>query len=179
MVAGPSLVFIAMTEILARMPGGRILGFLFFATLFIAVITGMFAFIEIPAAVVRDRFKMERSKAVILTTAFIFICSVACAWSQGNGPLSGIQIPWIGAKGVVYYSIIDWVDCFSSYILMPIGNIAVALFCVKIWGFDKYEKELTVNGRDGKLGIFSKIVIGIGIPVFSLIVLLNVFGFLN
>lgn len=179
MAAGPSLVFIAMRDILSNMPGGRILGFLFFATLFIAVITGMFVFIEIPAAVLRDRLHIGRTKAVILTTIFVFVFSILCSWSQGEGILSFIQIPWISAHGVTYYNIIDWIDCFSSYVLMPVGNIAIAIFTSRIWGFDNFEKELTANGRDGKLGIFNKIVIGIGIPIFSLIALLNVFGFLN
>lgn len=178
MVAGPSLVFVAMPEILNNMPGGRILGFLFFSALFIAVITGMFAFVEILAAVVRDKLNMSRPKAVILTTVFIFVFSIACAWSQEDGILSSVQIPWISAQGIVTYSIIDWVDCFSSYVLMPFGNLAIAIFCAKVWGFEKYEKELTANGRDGRLSNLEKAVIVVGIPVFSLIALLNVFGFL-
>ena len=70
----------------------------------------------------------------------------------------------------------DWIACFSSYVLLPIGNIAVAVVIAKVWGFRNYEKELTADGRDGKL---SKGVIVIGIPAFSIIVLLNVFGVLK
>lgn len=178
MTAGPSLVFIAMTEIFSEFSGGRVMGFLFFATLVIAVITSMFTFIEIPATVVRDRYKMSHSKAVIVTVVIVFVFSVFCSWSQGDGILNSFHIPWISAQGVVYYSIIDWIDCFSSYILMPIGNIAVSIFCVKVWKLDNYEKELTANGRDGSLSKFSKCVIIIGIPLFSVITLLNVFGVL-
>ena len=97
---------------------------------------------------------------------------------RASGLLSGIRIPWPSFQGVDYYSIIDWVDCFSSYVLMPIGNIAVAFFVSKVWGFENYEKELTVEGRDGKLSSISKATIVIGIPVFSIIALLNVFGVL-
>ena len=62
---------------------------------------------------------------------------------------------------------------------MPVGNIAVSLFCVKAWGFKAYEKELTMNGRDGKLSDLNKIIIVAIIPIFSIIVLLNVLGFIN
>ena len=178
MAGGPSLVFMAMPQIFANLPAGRILGFLFFATLIIAVITSMFTFIEIPAAVVRDKLKVGHGKATIITTIAVFVFAVLCSWSQGNGILSGIQIPWVSAQGVAYYSIIDWVDCFSSYVLMPIGNIAVAIFIAKVWGFKNYEKELTAEGRDGSLSKFSKGIIVVGIPVFSIIALLNVFGVL-
>jgi len=178
MADGPSLVFIALPQIFIKLPAGRILGFLFFATLIIAVITSMFTFIEIPAAVVKDKMKVSHGKAVIITTIAVFVCSMLCSWSQGDGILSGIHIPWLSVQGTDYYSIIDWVDCFSSYILMPIGNIAVAIFVAKIWGFGNYEKELTADGRDGVLTKLSKGVIIIGIPLFSIIALLNVFGVL-
>ena len=178
MAGGPSLVFVAMPQILSGMPGGRIMGFFFFAVLIIAVITGMFAFIEIPAAYVRDKFKISHSTAVIVTSVFVFVCAMICSWSQGEGLLSGVHIPWISALGIEYYSIIDWVDCFSSYILMPIGNIAVAFFIAKVWGFGNYEKELTVDGRDGRLSKVGKAIIVVGIPLFSIIALLNVFGVL-
>ena len=138
----------------------------------------MFTFIEIPAAVVRDKLKVSHGKATIITTIAVFVFAILCSWSQGEGILSGVRIPWLSAQGVDYYSIIDWVDCFSSYVLMPIGNIAVAIFIAKVWGFGNYEKELTVDGRDGKLSKLSKGIIIIGIPVFSIIALLNVFGVL-
>ena len=176
MAGGPSLVFMAMPQIFAGLPAGRFLGFLFFSTLVIAVITSMFTFIEIPAVVVRDYLKVSHEKATVITTIAVFVFSILCSWSQGEGLLSGVRIPWLSAQGIDYYSIIDWVDCFSSYVLMPIGNIAVAIFIAKIWGFKNYEKELTADGRDGKLGPVSKGIIVIGIPLFSIIALLNVFG---
>ncbi len=178
MAGGPSLVFMAMPQIFAGLPAGRILGFLFFSTLIIAVITSMFTFIEIPAAVVRDKLKVNHGTATIITTIAVFVCAMLCSWSQGDGILSGIQIPWLSAQGITYYSIIDWVDCFSSYVLMPIGNIAVSIVIAKIWGFGNYEKELTADGRDGKLSKLSKVIIVAGIPAFSIIALLNVFGVL-
>ena len=178
MAGGPSLVFMAMPQIFAKLPAGRVLGFLFFATLVIAVITSMFTFIEIPAAVVRDKLKVSHGKATIITTIAVFVCAVLCAWSQGEGILSGIHIPWLSAQGAAYYSIIDWVDCFSSYVLMPIGNIAVAVFIAKVWGFGRYEKELTADGRDGAISKLGKGIIVVGIPVFSIVALLNVFGVL-
>lgn len=178
MANGPSLVFMAMPQIFAGLPAGRILGFLFFTTLIIAVITSMFTFIEIPAVVIRDKLKVGHEKATILTTVAIFVCSMFCSWSQGEGILSGIRIPWLSAQGVAYYSIIDWVDCFSSYVLMPVGNIAVAFFIAKVWGFNKYEKELMADGRDGTVSKLNKWIIVAGIPAFSVVTLLNVFGVL-
>ena len=179
MQAGPSLVFVAMPQIFAGMAIGRFLGFLFFAILILAVISSMFTFIEIPAAVVEEHLRVSHKKAVIITSLAVFVFAILCCWSQGSaGILSGVELPFVSMSGVATLSIIDWVDSFSSYILMPLGNICVALFVWRVWGFARYEKELTANGRDGSLSKFSKFVIIVAIPVFSVICLLNVFGFI-
>ncbi|MBQ9086071.1 MAG: sodium-dependent transporter [Clostridia bacterium] len=179
MVAGPSLVFVALTDVFAVLPGGRILGFLFFIVLFLAVISSMFTFIEIPAVVVKEKLNVSHAKATVITTIAVFLFSLLCAWSQGDGILSFVRIPWINVDGISWYRIIDWVDCFSSYVLMPVGNVLVAFFCAKIWKFSNYERELTVGGRDGKLRWIDKAVITVLIPIFSIIVLMNVFGILG
>lgn len=178
MTAGPSLIFIAMVDIFKKIPLGRLFGFLFFFILFLAVLTSMFSFIEIPASVLKDRTKIKHSKAVYLTSLLIFILSITCSWSQGNNILSSLLIPWINFKSVNYYQIIDWVDCFSSYILLPIGNICISIFCYKIWGFSSYSKELFLNDQNRRLKQFDKLIIKYGIPLLSIISLLNVFSVL-
>ena len=73
----------------------------------------------------------------------------------------------------------DWLDCFSGYVLMPLGCILVCLFVSKIWGWKKYEAELTQDGRDGGITLWNKISAYVIIPLFMVIVILNVFGFIK
>lgn len=55
MSSGPSLVFVAMTQIFETLPGGRIIGIFFFASLIFAVISTFFTILEIPRMYVQEK----------------------------------------------------------------------------------------------------------------------------
>ena len=123
---------------------------------------------------------MSHKKATWLMAGFIMIGGVLCSLSQGYGLLSGVKLPfWNFQTGIVYYNIYDWVDCFTGYILLPIGCLLTAIYISKIWGFEEYEKELTKEGRDGKLSKYDKFICKYVVPVLVLVVILNVFGFIQ
>lgn len=180
MAAGPSLIFLAMTEIFGSMPGGNIVGFLFFMALIFAVLSTYFTILEIPVKCLEEKMKMSHAKATWITAAFIMVGGVFCSLSQGYGLLSNVKLPWWAfGSGVVYYNIYDWVDCFSGYILLPLGCLLTAFYVVKVWGFEGYEKELTKDGRDGKLSKYDKFVATFLVPILTIIVILNCFGFIK
>ena len=180
MTAGPHLIFLAMTEIFGQMPGGNIIGFFFFMALIFAVLSTYFTVLEIPVKCVEEKMHMDHKKATWLTAGVIMIGGVFCSLSQGTGLLSGVQLPfWNFQTGIVYYNIYDWVDCFSAYILLPIGCLLTAFYVSKIWGFEAYEKELTKDGRDGKLSKYDKFICKYVVPVLVVIIILNVFGFIQ
>ena len=77
------------------------------------------------------------------------------------------------------YGLFDRFDCLNGYVLMPLGCLLTCFFVAKVWGFKDYEKELFANGRDGKLRKFDKILIQFVVPVFMIIILLNVFGIIK
>lgn len=180
MTAGPPLVFLAMTDIFGNFPGGRIIGFFFFMALIFAVISTYFTILEIPVKCLEEKCKMHHTKATVLTSIFIFAGGIICSLSQGNGLLSQIKLPWFyfGSESVSY-NIYDWVDCFSGYVLLPLGCLLTTIYCCKVWGYDAYEKELTKNGRDGKLRLYDKIIMTVVVPILTLIVILNCFGFIK
>ncbi|MDL2296248.1 sodium-dependent transporter [Lachnospiraceae bacterium OttesenSCG-928-E19] len=180
MSAGPSLVFLAMTDIFAKFPGGNIIGFFFFAALIFAVLSTFFTTLEIPVKCVEEKGHMSHKKATIVTALFVFCGGVLCSLSQGSGLLSGVKMPWfVFGEGIVYYNIYDWADCMSGYVLLPLGCLLTCFYVVFVWGFKDYEKELTQNGRDGKLSMFSKVVITVVVPILTLVVILNCFGFIK
>jgi len=180
MAAGPSLIFLAMTEIFGSMPGGNIVGFLFFMALIFAVLSTYFTILEIPVKCLEEKMKMTHKKATWITAGFIMIGGVFCSLSQGYGLLSNVKLPWWAfGSGVVYYNIYDWVDCFSGYVLLPLGCLLTAFYVVKVWGFEGYEKELTKDGRDGKLSKYDKFVATFLVPILTIIVILNCFGFIK
>ena len=180
MAAGPSLVFLAMTDIFGKFPGGRVIGFFFFTALIFAVISTYFTILEIPVKCVEEKCKISHGKATVLTAIFIFAGGILCSLSQGNGLLSGVRLPWWSfGSGVVYYNIYDWVDCLSGYVLLPLGCLLTTIYCCKIWGYKEYEKALTQDGRDGRLSKYDKVIMTVVVPILTLIVILNCFGFIK
>lgn len=47
------------------------------------------------------------------------------------------------------------------------------------WGFKEYEKELTNDGKFGRVTLYDKILTCIVVPIFMIIIILNVFGFIQ
>lgn len=180
MTAGPSLIFLAMPEIFDKFPGGRFIGFLFFAALVIAVISTYFSILEVPIKCLSEKSGLSHDASASIIGIIIFIGGIFCSLSQGSGLLNHIQLPWwTYANGVVYYNIYDWIECFSGYILLPLGCLLTTIYCVKVWGLNGYEKELTKNGRDGHLSLYDRIVITFVVPILTIIVIMNCFGFIQ
>lgn len=174
---GPALIFLVMTDIFSKLPGGRIIGICFFLAIIFAVISSLFTFFEIAIRTFEDKCKLGRKKGTILTSIIIGIGNIFV--SLGFGALSGVQIPWLDVSGVTRYGLYDWLDCFTGYILLPLGCWLICLFIAKVWGFGEYEKELTNNGKYGRITLYNKILTIVVVPVFMVIVILNVFGFIK
>lgn len=175
--AGPSLVFNVMTDIFDRLAGGRIIGACFFLAILFAVISSLFSFFEIAIRTFEDHCHMGRRNATILTAVIIGAGNIIV--SLGFGMLSGLKLPWIDAKGLTSYGLYDWLDMFTAYLLMPIGCILVCVFIAKVWGFKNYEKEVTNDGKFGRVTAFDKIRTVVLVPFFMIVILLTVFGFIQ
>ena len=177
MQSGPSLIFLVMTGIFSKLPGGRLIGICFFLAIVFAVISSLFTFFEISIRTFEDNLKMGRIKATLIISLIIGVGNIIV--SLGFGVLSGIKLPWLDASGISYLGLYDWLDTFTGYILLPLGCLLVCLFVSKVWGFEEYEKELTNNGKFERITLYDKILTYIVVPVFMVIIILNVFGFIR
>ena len=170
---GPSLIFGVLTDIFGNLPGGRIIGSLFFTALIFAVISSLFSFVEITARTFEINFGWGRKKGLIIYGIGMAVLNILV--SLGFGVMSNVQIPWAYVGSVEYYGLYDWFDCFSGYVLLPLGCLLTALVPLA-WGWDNYEKEVTNDGKFGKITKWNKFNLIVIVPFFMLIVLLNVFG---
>lgn len=175
--SGPALVFNVMTDIFDKLPGGRFIGFCFFMAILFAVISSLFSFFEITIRTFEDHSKMGRGKATALTGIIIGIGNIIV--SLGYGVLSDVKLPWYDANGFASYGFYDWLDMLTAYIMMPIGCILVCIFIAKVWGFKNYEKEVTNDGKFGRVTMFDKIRTIVLVPFFMIVILLTVFGFIK
>lgn len=71
--AGPALLFITVPGIFAKMPGGIILGSIFFLSVIFAALSSAINLLEVPTEALIYKFKYSRKKAAIIagTTAFL------------------------------------------------------------------------------------------------------------
>ena len=107
--AGPSLAFITLPQIFLAMPGGAIVGVVFFALLSLAALTSMISLLEVPVATLIHQLGWSRWRAVLTLAAAVFVLGVPLALSFG--PLADIQ--------VMNYRLLDLADRFASNYLLP------------------------------------------------------------
>lgn len=116
--AGPRLAFITFPQILMEMPGGRIIGPVFFFLLSAAALTSMISLLEAAAAVIRHRFGWSRRLAAPAVAFAIFALGLPSAMSYGV--LAGVSFAGL--------PVLDAVDAAASNLLLPLCGLIVALF---------------------------------------------------
>ena len=137
--AGPPLVFITLPNIFNNMAGGRIWGSLFFLFMSFAALSTVFAVFENIVACVRDLTGWERKKASMICGLSLMVLCMPCV--LGFTVLSHVQILGL--------SIMDFEDFLVSSILLPVGSLLFAIFCVCRygWGWKNFTEEAnTGNG---------------------------------
>ncbi len=100
---GPGLMFVYIVNVLNGMPGGRILGMLFFICVFFAAISSIINLYEVPIEWVQETFQMKRVPAVAMMGVM--------------GAVVAIMIqPWTS----------QWMDMVSIYIC-PAGALLAGI----------------------------------------------------
>ncbi len=164
--AGPELAFITLPQVFLAMPGGFVVGIIFFGLLVAAALTSMMSLLEVPVAFLINRFDMRRWIAVAIVGSTSFVLGIPSALSFGL--LSGVRI---GSHGIL-----DAIDQAVSNYMLPVGGILVALFVGWRWGRVDALKEAEFS--DSILGVIWIWLIRIVSPVLIAFILLSTTGFL-
>jgi NSS family neurotransmitter:Na+ symporter len=122
---GAELVFEVLPTAFAEMPGGRIIGTLFFVLLALAALTPSIAGLEPLVAWFEQRFRMQRTAAVLAAAAATWILGLGSvlsfsAWSSWH-PLG--FLPRFATK-----SFFDVVDFLASNLFLPLGALLTSVF---------------------------------------------------
>jgi len=138
--AGPGLVFITLPNVFLQMPGGAIFGALFFFLLFIAALTSVVSIFEVIIAYVTEELKLNRQKAMALTTVAVVIIATVCALSQ----MPNSSLVFNG------HTLFDWMDLLSANVLLPIGGFLIMIFLGFIMKTSDLEDELKQGSKSIK-----------------------------
>ncbi len=139
--SGPNLIFVALPNIFATMPGGRIWGTLFFIFLLFAALSTVIAVFENIVSFWMDLKGWSRKKTVVINGILLLILSLPCV--LGFNVLSFIQPLGEGS------TIMDLEDFIISNNILPLGSLVYLIFCTYRfgWGWDKFINE--ANSGDG------------------------------
>lgn len=133
--SGPSLLFLSLPEVFAKMAGGRFWGALFFLAMAFAALSTLIAVFENIVSYWIDIRGMKRSKAVIINAILLFFLSIPCI--LGFNVLSSFE-PFGAGTGIL-----DLEDFLVSNLILPLGSLTMVLFCTskRGWGYDNFIKE--------------------------------------
>ena len=155
--AGPSLLFDTMASVFTNMNGGRWWGTLFFLFMVFAAMSTVLAVCESILAMVREVTGWKRTKASVICGIAIFIISLTTALGYSVFKFQPF------AEGSAW---LDFWDFIVSTNLLPIGSLALALFCCNKfgWGWDNFMAEAN-SGSGLKVKAWMKPVMQYFVPI--------------
>ena len=136
---GAKFLFTTLSSIFNTMPGGRIVGTLFFLFMTFAAFSTVIAVFENIMSFWLDMTRLSRKKVAIINIVLIAVLSLPAILSCG---------PWDHIL-VFGKNFMDLEDYTVSNILLPVGSLIYVLFCTTRygWGWSKFEAEMnTGNG---------------------------------
>jgi len=134
--AGPSLVFMTIPAVFTSMPGGTVFMTIFFILTAIASVGAILSLLEVPIAILSERFALGRKSASFLTILAIGLLGVPATLSQSLTA----ELKIFGMNPF------DLFDFLSSNVLLPLGGILICLFVGWVYGLPELEKQLSNNG---------------------------------
>jgi NSS family neurotransmitter:Na+ symporter len=118
------MLFITLPELFyTKMPGGVVLGPLFFVLVVFAALSSTISLGEVTASLLIDRKGWSRPKATILSASVVFLGSILAALSLGaSDSLSSFEF-FEGKKGVL-----ATLDHLAANWLLPLGGLGTTIF---------------------------------------------------
>jgi neurotransmitter:Na+ symporter, NSS family len=121
---GPALVFNVLPRAFLEMPGGRVVGTLFFVLLVLAALMPSIALLEPTIAWLIERFGLRRPQAVYAT--------VGAVWLAGLGSVFSFNL-WSGFHPLAFVprfarmTVFDVIDFATASVLLPIGALLTSV----------------------------------------------------
>ena len=141
--AGPSLVFMTIPAVFTSMPGGTLFMTVFFILTAVASVGAILSLLEVPVAILTERFGLGRKAASLCTILMIALLGVPASLSSST--MADIKVFGMNA--------FDLFDFLSSNVLLPLGGILICLFVGWVYGLPQLEKQLSNEGKLANTGL--------------------------
>jgi neurotransmitter:Na+ symporter, NSS family len=157
LISGPGLVFMSVPVAFSQIPGGLILGVVFFVLLLFAALTSAISLLEVVVATIIDKFGAGRVAATVVLGISIFAFGIPSADSS----------LMLGDK-----NFFDSVDFLITNIALPLGGLLVAVFVGWVVPQSVSYEQFQSGGKRDAMYHGWMILIRYFVPVAILLVLL-------
>ena len=160
---GASFLFTTLSSIFNAMPGGRIVGTLFFLFMIFASFSTVIAVFENIMSFWIEFTKFGRKQIAVINIVLIMLLSLPCVLSLNI---------WSDIK-VFGKTFMDLEDYTVSNLLLPIGSLFYVIFCTSRygWGWDNYFKEVN-TGRGLKVPGWLRGYMSYILPLIIIVILI-------
>lgn len=124
--AGPPLLFITLPEIFRAMPGGQMVGLVFFVSVLLAALSSLLSMMEVAVEAMMDQFQWSRRTSVVVAAGSALVCGLPLA----------LNMNWFTL----------FVDLITVYIA-PAGAVVAALLFFWVYGVENARREINVGAR--------------------------------
>ncbi len=130
---GASFLFTTLSSIFNDMPGGRIIGMLFFVFMMFAALSTVIAVFENIMSFWLELTKFSRRQVALINIVLMIVLSLPCIFSLNI---------W-GDITIFGKNFMDLEDFIVSNVLLPFGSLMYVLFCTQKfgWGWDNFIAE--------------------------------------
>ena len=156
-------LFTTLSSIFNAMPGGRIVGALFFLFMIFAALSTVIAVFENIMSFWLDQTKLSRRKVALINIVLVSVLSLPCIFSYG---------PWSDIR-IFGKNFMDLEDYIVTNLCLPIGSLIYVIFCTCRygWGWKNFSAEMN-TGKGIRLPAWIKGYMTYALPVIIVVVLL-------
>ena len=169
MQSGPGLMFGVLPKIFETMPGGNVIGAVFFITVLVAALTSSISLMQTVASTIQDKWNISQKVSTIIVTVASFALGLLSCF--GYSIWSGLEL--LGMQ------MLDFFDFITNSALMPLVALITCVFVGYIIKPKTLIEEVELSGRFKQKSLFT-VMIRYVAPVCLLVILvssiLNAFG---
>ena len=169
---GPTLMFGILPKVFNEMPGGFLVGTIFFLMVLFAALTSSISLMETIVSIFQDKLKLTRNKA----------CYLVIATSAVLGLLSCLGYSAWDTLKVLGLQMLDFFDFISNNIIMPVVALATCIFVGYFLKPKAIIEEVELNKKFTLKGLFTvmiKYVAPVCIVLILISSILDVFGIIK
>ncbi|ELZ96741.1 sodium-and chloride-dependent transporter [Haloferax mucosum ATCC BAA-1512] len=130
--SGAGAVFISVAGAFGDIPGGQIIGLVFFAVVLIAALSSAISLLEVVVSWAIDNYDVSRPQMAVGLGSFIFLLGVP----------SALDSAWLG-----------WFDTLAYKLLLPLSVLGILVFAAWVYGAPAVDELLKGSGLGEGVGL--------------------------